>query len=74
MGFLSGYSEPPAIDVEDVRENPPSADELMDANEKLALSLSEVDRRAWELATAVIQAETLADAKQVASTYLGLDA
>jgi hypothetical protein len=74
MGYLAGYSEPAVIDMEAPREEPPSAEELMDANEKLATSLTEIDRRAWELATAVIQAETLADAKQAASSYLGLDA
>lgn len=65
--------EPPVVYVETPRDAPPSPDELMDANERLASLLSETDRRAWELATAVIQTETLADAKQVASKYLGLD-
>jgi hypothetical protein len=72
MGYMSGFSEPAQPDVEPEPEAPPTAEELMDANEQLALSLSETDRRGWELATAIIQAETLADAKQAASKYLGL--
>jgi hypothetical protein len=71
---LARIDEPSVVYVEERQQGPPSAEELMDANEKLASSLSETDRLAWELATAILQAETLADAKQVASKYLGLDA
>jgi hypothetical protein len=74
MGHLAGYEETTSVYVETRQEDPPSAGELMDANETLAESLEEAERLAWELASAVIQAETLADAKRAASKYLGLDA
>jgi hypothetical protein len=70
---MFSLDEPSVVYVEDRQEDPPSAEELMDANEGLATSLSETERRGWELATAVIQAATLADAKRVASSYLGLN-
>lgn len=71
---LARYDEPTEVYVETRQEDPPSPGELMDANETLATALSDADRRGWELASAIIQAETLADAKQAASKYLGLDA
>lgn len=40
MGFMSGYSEPPAIDVEEPREERPSYEELLQANETLARKVS----------------------------------
>ncbi len=74
MSHTMRLDEPSVVYVEQRPEEPPSAQALMDANETLVKSLSETERTAWELATAVIQAETLADAKQVASKYLGIDA
>jgi hypothetical protein len=71
---MARYDEPSDVYVETRQEEPPSRDELMDANEKLVKALEEAERLAWELACALIQAETLADAKQAASKYLGLDA
>jgi hypothetical protein len=40
MGYLAGLSEPPAIDVDEPREELPSQDELLDANETLARQVS----------------------------------
>jgi hypothetical protein len=72
MSHTMRLDEPSVVYVEDPREQAPSDAELMDANERLAKLLSETDRRAWELAAAILQAETLEDAKQLASSYLGL--
>lgn len=71
---LARYDEPSEVYVETRQEEPPSAGELMDANETLAESLKEAERLAWELASVILQSATLADAKQAASKYLGLDA
>jgi hypothetical protein len=71
---LARYDEPSDVYVETRQEEPPSQEELMTANETLATALADADRRGWELASAILQAETLADAKQAASKYLGLDA
>lgn len=72
--MLSRLDEPSEVYVETREEEPPSQDELMDTNETLVTNLREAERLAWELASTVIQAQTLADAKQAASKYLGLDA